>query len=414
MFPLIICFLGACQQPQRARQIHDHRPITGNWHMELDLDSTSAYVGLPAQFNLEHHHGDWGMTFHNQDEAIVVDSVVINGDSIFIRMPFFDSEFRGTIQDSAHFSGFWYNYYKGPEYAIPFTAILGNQPRFSGAAAPASLDISGDWEVHFMDSADSEPAIGIFQVENGLVRGSFATETGDLRFLAGITTKDSLFLSTFNGSAAYLFRAAVRNDSLVGEFRSGEHWNQPWYGVRNPVFTLADDETLTKLDPAHPVAFSFPDTDGNLHALSDDKYQGKAVVVEVMGTWCPNCKDQSRLLDELYGKYHKDGLEAVALSFERYPDTARALNAIRHYKEKLGIGYELLYCGLAKRDSVKQALPFIDRLISYPTTLLIGRDGTVRHIYTGIYGPGTGARYLRFKERMENAIVELLRESVES
>ena len=182
--------------------------------------------------------------------------------------------------------------------------------------------------------------------------------------------------------------------------------------MRNPAFTLANDETLTSLDPAHPVAFSFPGLDGNWRTLSDDQYRGKTVVLEIMGTWCPNCVDQSRMLDELYSKYHKDGLEAVAIAFERYPDTTRALAAIRHFRDKLGIDSELLYGGMANRDSVAVKLPFIKELKSYPTTLLIGRDGTVRHIYTGIYGPGTGARYVRFKERMENAIVELLREPV--
>jgi hypothetical protein len=83
--------------------------------------------------------------------------------------------------------------------------------------------------------------------------------------------------------------------------------------------------------------------------------------------------------------------------------------AIRHFGQKLGIGYDLLYAGPAKSDSVEHRLPFISKLKSYPTTLLIGRDGKVQHIYTGIYGPGTGARYIRFKERMENAIVEMLR-----
>lgn len=378
--------------------------------MVLDLDSTAARLDLPFLFDLEKGNSGWRITIHNQDEAIAVDSIAIKGDSIRVRMPFFNSEFLGTIQDSGHFSGSWYNHYKGSDYAIPFTASLGDNPRFSQAAAPASTNISGDWEVHFLDRSESEPAIGIFQIDNSRVKGSFATETGDLRFLDGITVRDSLFLSTFNGSQAFLFRAAIRNDSLLGEFRSGHRWKQRWYGVRNPSFALANDETLTRLDPAKPVAFTFPDTEGKLHALTDAKYRGKPVVVEIMGTWCPNCMDQSRMLGELYNKYHKDGLEAVALSFERYPDTAQALAAIRHFKQRLGISYDLLYAGLAKSDSVEHKLPFISKLKSYPTTLLIDKDGTVRHIYTGIYGPGTGERYVRFKERLENAIVELLRE----
>lgn len=410
--PILLAGIGltACQEIDPPAVEALQMPTTGAWHMELDLDSTEAQVILPFQFDLAHQDGHWSLSIHNQDETIVVDSVSIHGDSVLVRMPFFDSEFRGLIQDSSHFHGLWYNYYKGPGYAIPFHASLGRRPRFPGPAAQAPMDISGDWEVHFLDGDNNEPAIGIFTVQDSRVKGSFATQSGDLRYLEGITTHDSLFLSTFNGFQAYLFRAALRNDSMVGEFRNGHRWTQAWYAVRNPAFRLANDETLTTLDPAHPVAFSFPGLDGELHALSDERYRGKAVVVEIMGTWCPNCMDQSRMLDELYHKYHKDGLEAVAVAFERYPDPMRALAAMRHFKAQLGIQYDLLYGGMAKRDTIAKNLPFIRELMSYPTTLLIGRDGTVRHIYTGIHGPGTGARYIRFRERMESAIVELLKE----
>lgn len=409
-FPLILLslFIGGCGQT--VDNIPREQLVTGPWRMALDLDTTSAIVELPFQFELARHGSGWSMTIHNQDEAIVVDSVVLNGDSILIRMPFFDSEFRGTIKSPKRFQGYWYNHYKGPDYAIPFSATTGTQPRFNEPTGTASVDISGDWEVHFTGDDDDEPAIGIFTLNGSHVKGTFATETGDLRFLEGVTTRDSLFLSSFNGSQAFLFTAAIRHDSLMGEFRSGHRWKQPWYAVRNPDFALADDETLTKLDPDHPVAFSFPDVDGNWHALSDDKYKGKAVVLEIMGTWCPNCLDESRMLNELYAKYHKDGLEVISISFERYPDPRSCIKAIRHFKEQLGIEYDMLYAGTANKDTVVQRLPFISQLKSYPTTLLIGRDGSVRRIFTGIYGPGTGARYIRFKDRMENSIVELLRE----
>src|SRR5690606_34127538 len=115
-------------------------------------------------------------------------------------------------------------------------------------------------------------------------------------------------------------------------------------------------------------------------------------------------------MNELFAKYNKDGLEVVALSFERYADPAAARDAIRHFANKLNVGYDMLYAGQAVRDSVEKKLPFIEHLMSYPTTLLIGRDGKVHRIITGIYGPGTGSRYDHFRERMENTTVELLRE----
>ncbi|MCL4282706.1 MAG: TlpA family protein disulfide reductase [Flavobacteriales bacterium] len=383
----------------------------GAWHMALDLDSTEGHLELPFRFDVTGGPEALNLVIHNQDEAITVDSVSFRGDSIRIRMPFFDSEFLGALKGDSAFQGVWINHYKGPDYRIPFLATAGAQPRFPGATTAPSIDLSGDWEVHFTHADDpdqDEPAIGIFTQDKGQVKGSFATPSGDLRFLEGVITGDSLFLSTFNGSMAYLFRAAIHGDSLSGDFHSGHRWAQPWYAVRNPHFTLPDDESMTKLNPDHPVAFSFPGVDGHVHSSSDEQYKGKVVVLDIMGTWCPNCLDEARMLQEFQQKYQAQGLEVVSLCFERGTDDAKALEAIRRFGERLGITYSLLYAGQATKENVAQALPFIDRLKAYPTTLIIGRDGRVGHIYTGIYGPGTGARYIRFKERMENAIVQLL------
>ncbi|MCO6482973.1 MAG: TlpA family protein disulfide reductase [Flavobacteriales bacterium] len=385
---------------------------TGPWRVVLDLDSTGASLGLPFLFEMDSSQGRWQMVVHNQDEAITVDSVFIDGDRIRIRMPFFDSEFLGTIRSDSLFDGVWVNHYKGPGYQLPFTAKAGTQPRFGRSQGPASADISGDWEVHFTENDGDEPAIGIFRAENGRVKGSFATEAGDLRFLDGVVTGDSLFLSAFNGSQAYLFRARIHGDRMDGEFRSGHRWKQPWHAVRNPDFKLADDERITTLNPGHPVNFSFPDTHGAVRSLTDERYLGKVVVLEIMGSWCPNCIDEARMLREFHRKYHDKGLETVAIAFEYKDDSTSAMPALRNFKRRLDLPYDLLFAGSNKRDSVAKKLPFIARLHAYPTTLLIGRDGQVKRIYTGIYGPGTGERYFRFRERMENSIVELLRDTV--
>ena len=401
-------FLGACSQPEAAPKRVEL--ATGPWHMAMDLDSTAGYLELPLQFDVANDKGTWSLVVHNADEAIHVDSIRLVGDSIHIHMPFFDSDLHGRLQGDSMIRGSWVNHYKGPGYSIPFVATAGDQPRFAKAENTVPAAISGDWEVHFIDGANDEPAIGIFSLDGNRVKGSFATETGDMRYLAGVATADSLFLSAFNGSQAYLFRAAVRNDSLIGEFRSGHRYQEAWYGVRNPAFKLADDETATTLDPKHPFAFAFPDLTGKTVSNTDPDLVGRVLVVEVMGTWCPNCMDEAKLLNEFQQKYRADGLRVVGLGFERYPDPEKSMVALTHFHQRLGITYDMLYAGMAQSDTVKAKLPFIEKLKSYPTTFLVGRDGTVRHIYTGIYGPGTGARYTQFRDRMEGAIVQLLQE----
>jgi thiol-disulfide isomerase/thioredoxin len=39
-------------------------------------------------------------------------------------------------------------------------------------------------------------------------------------------------------------------------------------------------------------------------------------LVNITGSWCPNCHDEAPFLAEVYNKYHDRGLEIVALSFE--------------------------------------------------------------------------------------------------
>ncbi len=47
-------------------------------------------------------------------------------------------------------------------------------------------------------------------------------------------------------------------------------------------------------------------------------------------------------------------------------------------------------------------------VLSYPTSVFVGRDGTVRRIYSGFSGPGTGDHHRRLVAELEGLIEELL------
>jgi hypothetical protein len=53
----------------------------------------------------------------------------------------------------------------------------------------------------------------------------------------------------------------------------------------------------------------------------------------------------------------------------------------------------------------------LNKVIAFPTTIFIGKDGKVKHIRTGFEGPGTGIYYEQFKERFNQVINELLAEN---
>src|SRR4029453_8575908 len=78
---------------------------------------------------------------------------------------------------------------------------------------------------------------------------------------------------------------------------------------------LVEKQTVMK-NAAAPFAFACTSLTGEMVRNTDDRFKGKALAVDIMGTWCHNCMDESPVLDELYRQYRKDGFEVVGLSFE--------------------------------------------------------------------------------------------------
>jgi len=380
---------------------------TGPWRMALDLHGQE----LPFLFDLQREGGDYALVLHNGQERITVKDIVLSRDSIKIRMPLFDSEFRGVFHNDSSFSGHWYNYLKGPDYRVPFQATAGGSPRFA-RAVDRSTQLDGQWRSQFSPgTADAYPALGLFHQDKGLITGTFGTETGDYRFLEGAVVGDSLKLSAFDGSHAFLFKAVLRNDSLIGQYWSGIHWQEPWVAVRDEDFRLRDPDSLTFLREGHDmVDFSFPTIDGGVVTSSDQAHAGHVRMVQIMGSWCPNCVDETLLLDELYAKYNAQGLSVVAIAFEKQVDPDKAIGALKRVRDELDVEYPIAYAGLASKENTSAQLPFLEHVMSYPTCIFIDKAGKVRRIRTGFYGPGTGEHYLNYKRNLEAFIEQLLAE----
>ena len=51
-----------------------------------------------------------------------------------------------------------------------------------------------------------------------------------------------------------------------------------------------------------------------------------------------------------------------------------------------------------------------NRILSYPTTVIVDKTGKVRKIHTGFNGPATGDKYAEFKKEFEDFVNVLLNE----
>jgi len=408
LLPLLLTGMVACG-PAASDEAAPPAFQAGRWRFALQL---KPELELPFIATVDSSASGYRMTIHNAEERITVDEVEQVGDSVFMRLPVFDSEFRGQLLSNRKLRGQWHDYSRGGDYAIPFVAEAGDAPRFAAEdAAPA--DLAERYAVGFsVGTPDAYPAIGMFDQKGTAVSGSFLTETGDYRFLEGGVQGKHLQLSAFDGSHAFLFVADARGDTLRGTFYSGNHWQEPWMAVPSAEAELRDPDELTYLREGYETLdFTFANQAGDSVSLSDERFQGKVVIVQLMGSWCPNCMDETRLYADWYQRYQDQGLEIIGLAFEREKDRAKAWRNIERMKTDLGAEYDVLLAATTNDKVVAgQVLPALNQVMSYPTSIYIDRQGRIRKIHTGFHGPGAGAPYERFVEQYSDFIEAMLAE----
>jgi thiol-disulfide isomerase/thioredoxin len=256
---------------------------------------------------------------------------------------------------------------------------------------------------------DDQPSVAIFQGQAGAfgVRGTFLTSTGDYRYLAGWGTTD-LTLSCFDGAHAFLFKAKLQPDgTLAGDFWSGNWHHEKWTAKRDESAQLADPFAQTKWNGTTKLAdLTFPDLDGKKHSLGD--FAGKATLLVVFGSWCPNCNDEAAFLKELDAKYRERGLRILGLAFELTGEPARDAEQVRIFAKRHGLALPFFLCGTADKDEATKALGLVDRVRAFPTSIFVGADGLPKAIHSGFAGPATGEEHQKLRRDFEARIEALL------
>jgi peroxiredoxin len=245
-----------------------------------------------------------------------------------------------------------------------------------------------------------------------VIGGTFLTDTGDHRFLAGQMRGNDLYLSTFDGAHAFLYTAKVSDGVLTGDFWSGTAYHERWTAKRDANAALPDAYTLTAMRAGSKhFDFAFPDLAGNTITSKDQAFQGKVLIVALAGSWCPNCHDEAAFLEPLYKEYRARGVEIVSLMFEHFGDFPRAAAATQRFRQHYGIEYATLIAGISDKDEAAKKLPMLDHVYAFPTTIFIDRKGGVRKIHTGFSGPATGDHYTRFVDEVKATLDQLLAET---
>lgn len=138
------------------------------------------------------------------------------------------------------------------------------------------------------------------------------------------------------------------------------------YAIGSTLFAADDKGPLKEGDK--PPAFELVDLDGTARKLSD--YEGKAVVVNFWGTFCPPCVKEMPEFERQYAKWKEQGLVILAINLSE--DTLTVNNFVRRFE----LNYPIL------RD-VNRKTERSYGLKSYPTTFFIKPDGTLMEIKVG-------------------------------
>ncbi|MCD2259550.1 peroxiredoxin family protein [Psychroserpens luteolus] len=397
--PILFIFLSCnMDRPEALKE--------GVWRAELQLTDTEV---LP--FNFEVTSRD-ALKIFNADEVIMVTDINYSNDSIVFRTPVFEGYIEAVVKEGILEGNF---IKESLDRVVPFSAEFGVKTRFDLDNETGSVDATGNWETIFSPDSEDDKYIakGIFKQDGSKVTGTFRTTTGDYRYLEGVMDGNTMKLSTFDGAHAFLFTAVVSDSTMNGMFYSGNHWEEPFTAKRNETYELPDANDLTFLNEGYDaLEFTFPDSNGKQVSLSDNRYKDKVVVVQVMGTWCPNCLDESKYYSEFYDNNTEKDIEFIALAFEYAKTEAKAFESIKRLKDDVGIDYPILLAqyGTSSKSKAQEKLPMLNHVLSYPTSIFIDKKGKVRKIHTGFNGPATGEKFTEFKTEFIGFINALLEE----
>jgi peroxiredoxin len=329
-------------------------------------------------------------------------------------MPLFDSEFKLKFFGDS-LKGAWIKHLGTRDAIMAFTAAPNTPWRFFRTPEKPAADVTGKWSAIFGEGESLDTLVGVFRQNGSRVTGTFLSISGDYRYLQGVAAGDSLYLSCFDGGHAYLFTAKITDANTLsgGKLYEGYSGLDKWNAIRNENAKLPDPYSLTALKPGYKkIAFTFKDIKGRKVSLSDARFKNKVVIVQILGSWCPNCMDETNfLVNSYYKKYHSRGVEIVGLAYERTTDFAKSQRTVRQLISHFKIPYPILITGYTPaRGDPQKSLPMLADFKGFPTTIIIDKKGDVRKIHTGFSGPGTGVYYTQFIDEFEKLTDDLLGE----
>ena len=180
------------------------------------------------------------------------------------------------------------------------------------------------------------------------------------------TVKIGGILMIFMGVLMLTGKLSTASASLSG---TGQEEN-----VAEQAEESEDGSEGEKLTPA--VDFNLTDQYGNTHTLS--QYKGKTIFLNFWGTWCPPCRAEMPDIQKLYEEFDQEGEDALVILGVAAPNLGKekSEDGIKTFLEENGYTYPVLM------DTEAELFQTYG-ITSFPTTIMIDRDGNLFGYATG-------------------------------
>ncbi len=373
----------------------------GNWK------GIVYYEDAKVPFDFKFYKGPNGtvqMTITNSTELIDIQNLKLFGDSIVVELPVFDTEIKG-IYTPTNIEGVWIKNYKSKP--IQFTAHY-NQPRFESKLPSTPSDFNGKYSITFEPSG-SVPYDGVLILNQKaqFLEGTVLTETSDYRYLEGIVRNDSMLLSAFDGTHAFLFKGRLLQGELTGKVYYDNAYSEKWTAKKNAAAALVDPFEFQKIEKHKYRPYYDILSADKANKLDGDDYFDQVVVIQLFGTWCPNSLDQTNFLKNWLEAHPNSNINLISVNYEANYSLAYGLQRIEDYKKELGLSHTMIVGGPLNKGHAALAFPFMKKIQAFPTLVFIDKSGFVRYVQSYFNGPATGSYYQSFENKFDDIIKEL-------
>lgn len=401
LFTGMVCLGTFASSAQSADRSEADASVAGRWVGSAELNGNQ----IPFRLDISGSGDQVDAALVNGKEESPASSGSYSGGHLVLNFDYYANTLDATVKD-----GVLTGTFGGHAHSVPLLAHLNGEAVAASANPP---NITGDWEVA-TESSKGEHAWKLKVQQSGAdVEVVIQRIDGDTGTLYGVWKDGRFAVSHFTAAGPSYVVLQPQDDGTLQLLTPAHGGAVQQLTARRPKDARTEslsgrDDPLTHTslkNPSEPLTFQFPDVSGKVVSSADPEFKGKVLIVSIGGSWCPNCQDEAPFLEDLYQKFHSQGLEIVELSFEDQAQLS-SLTRLRAVIKRFGITYPVLVAGTP--DQLNEKFPSVLNLNCWPTTFFIGKDGLVKATHAGYSGPATGGDNLQLRNETVSLVEKLL------